>query len=49
MDVDKEKLIKKLQDVMSAAVRVKLDRVDFVAAGTIPEEHKLIVDERVYE
>lgn len=46
--IDKEKLAKELNQVVSAAVRIKVDRVEFVAKGSIPEVHKLIVDERVY-
>ncbi|MBM3142531.1 MAG: phenylacetate--CoA ligase [Chloroflexi bacterium] len=46
--IDKEKLAKELNKVVSDAVRIKVDRVEFVAKGVIPELHKLIVDERVY-
>ncbi len=46
--VDKEKLAQELNKVVSEAVRIKVDRVEFVAKGVIPELHKLIVDERVY-
>ena len=46
--VDKEKLTEQLTKVVSEAVRIKLDRVEFVAKGLIPELHRLIVDERVY-
>ena len=46
--VDKEKLTQQLIEAVSEAVRIKLDRVEFVAKGSIPEGHKLIVDERVY-
>ncbi len=46
--IDKEGLAKKLQQSFNEAVRIKLDRVEFVAKGLIPEGHKLIVDERVY-
>ncbi|MBM3182778.1 MAG: phenylacetate--CoA ligase [Chloroflexi bacterium] len=46
--VDKEKLSQQLSQVVSDAVRIKVDRVEFVARGTIPEGHKLIVDQRVY-
>jgi len=47
-EVDKEKLAKELNEVVSEAIRIKVDRVEFVAKGIIPELHKLIVDERVY-
>lgn len=46
--VDKEKLTERLIREVTEAVRVKLDKVDYLAKGTIPEGHKLIVDERVY-
>jgi len=46
--VDKEKLTERLTKTVNEAVRIKLDRVEFVAKGVIPEGHKLIVDERVY-
>jgi len=46
--IDKEKLAQELNKVVSDAVRIKVDRVEFVAKGVIPESHKLIVDERVY-
>ncbi|HEX7364200.1 MAG TPA: phenylacetate--CoA ligase family protein [Dehalococcoidia bacterium] len=46
--VDKAKLTADLTSVISEALRIKVDRVEFVAKGVIPEWHKLIVDERVY-
>lgn len=46
--VDKGKLAQQLNKVVSDAARIKIDRVEFVAKGVIPEGHKLIVDERVY-
>ena len=46
--IDKEQLSSELNQVVSAALRIKVDRVEFVAKGVIPEWHKLIVDERVY-
>src|SRR4030042_772042 len=45
---DKEKLSGELSQVISEALRIKVDRVEFVEKGVIPEWHKLIVDERVY-
>jgi phenylacetate-CoA ligase len=47
-EIDKENLTKRLIKTVSEAVRVKLDNVVYVPKGTIPETHKLIVDERVY-
>ena len=46
--IDKEKLSHDLNQVVSEALRIKVDRVEFVVKGVIPEWHKLIVDERVY-
>jgi len=46
--IDKEKLSGELSQVISEALRIKVDRVEFVAKDVIPEWHKLIVDERVY-
>ncbi|MBM4446648.1 MAG: phenylacetate--CoA ligase [Chloroflexi bacterium] len=46
--IDKDNLAKELIQVVSEALRIKVDRVEFVAKGVIPEWHKLIVDERVY-
>jgi phenylacetate-CoA ligase len=46
--IDKEKLSNDLNQMVSEALRIKVDRVEFVAKGVIPEWHKLIVDERVY-
>ena len=46
--IDKEKLSNDLNQMVSQALRIKVDRVEFVAKGVIPEWHKLIVDERVY-
>jgi phenylacetate-CoA ligase len=46
--IDKEKLSNDLNKLVSEALRIKVDRVEFVAKGVIPEWHKLIVDERIY-
>ena len=40
-----DNLITRVQDVC----RIKADKVEFVEKGTIPEEHKKIVDERIWE
>jgi phenylacetate-CoA ligase len=47
-ELDKEWLTKNLITAVTESVRIKLDRIDYVIKGTIPEEHKLIVDKRVY-
>ncbi len=46
--IQKDKLSADLNQVVSEALRIKVDRVEFVDKGVIPEWHKLIVDERVY-
>jgi len=46
--IDKDKLLTDLTTVVSDALRIKVDRVEFVDKGVIPEWHKLIIDERVY-
>ncbi len=46
--VDRDKLAEGLSEAVNDAVRIKIDRVEFVPLGTIPEGHKVIVDERVY-
>jgi phenylacetate-CoA ligase len=46
--VDKEKLKNALDKSFRDTCKVRFDRVDFVAKGTIPEDAKHIVDERTY-
>lgn len=46
--VSRAKLTEQLIRAVTEAVRIKLDKVEYVAKGTIPEGHKLIVDDRVY-
>ena len=46
--IEKEQLSQKLIETVTAAVRIKLDKVDYVATGAIPEGHKVLADERVY-
>lgn len=47
-DVDRDRLAEKLVKMVTEAVRIKLDKVEYVARGVIPEGHKLIVDKRIY-
>jgi len=47
--IDKKKLADDLNKRFQDACRVKPDQIEFVAKGTIPEEHKKIVDERTWE
>jgi phenylacetate-CoA ligase len=46
---DKEKLGDALSRKVQDICRIKADRIEFVATGTIPEEHQTIVDERTWE
>jgi hypothetical protein len=46
--IDTRELDEQLIKVVTEAVRIKLDRVEYVVKGTIPEAHKLIVDQRIY-
>lgn len=46
--VPDEGLAEQIKQAVGEAIRVKVDRVEFVPAGAIPEGHKLIVDERTY-
>lgn len=47
-DIDSKALAEQLIKVVTEAVRIKLDRVEYITKGAIPEGHKLIVDERFY-
>ena len=48
-DIDREKLSEDLLQAVSAACRVKFDRVEWVDKGKIPEDRKMILDERKWE
>ncbi|HUU08384.1 MAG TPA: AMP-binding protein [Dehalococcoidales bacterium] len=47
--VDKKKLADDLGRRFQEVCRMKLDKIELVAKGTIPEEHQAIVDERSWE
>ena len=47
--IDKQKLTNDLTKAFQDICRVKADKIEFVAKGTIPEKHKVIVDERIWE
>ena len=47
--VDKEKLAEDLDRKFQDACRLKIDSIEFVGKGTIPEEHQIIVDERSWK
>ena len=47
--IDKQQLTDNLAKNFQDVCRVRLDKIEFVATGTIPEGHKLILDERTWE
>lgn len=47
--IDKSQLTNDLNQKFQEVCRVKADKIEFVAKGTIPEEHKTILDERTWE
>jgi len=47
--IDKDKLATELNNRFQNVCRVKVDKIDFVPQGTIPEEHETIVDKRTWE
>ncbi|MFC2007681.1 phenylacetate--CoA ligase family protein [Chloroflexota bacterium] len=49
IDIDKAKLTEELNKRARNICRVKIDQIEFVEKGTIPQDHKTIVDERVWE
>jgi phenylacetate-CoA ligase len=48
-EVDREKLLPGLHKAIQDTCRLRADRIEFVAQGTIPEEHKKVVDKRTWE
>jgi len=47
--IDRKKLADDLNERFQNLCRVKIDRIEFVAKGSIPEEHQKIVDERSWD
>jgi len=47
-NIDKDKLIQLLCKEVQEAVRIKVDKVEFVVRGTIADGSKSIIDKRVY-
>ncbi len=47
--IDKRKLADDLNKRFQDMCRIKIDRIEFVEKGTIPEEHQKLVDERTWE
>jgi len=47
--IDRDNLSTEFQTSFQDACRLRIDRINFVPRGTIPEEHKTIVDERSWQ
>lgn len=47
--INRQKLSDELQYAFRDICRVKIDRLEFISKGSIPEEHKTLVDKRVWE
>ena len=47
--VDKEKLLEPVQNAIKEICKLKMDSIVFVSSGTIPQERKVILDERTWE
>jgi len=47
--IDRQKLADDLNERFQNLCRVKIDRIEFLEKGTIPEEYQKIVDERTWE
>ena len=47
--IDRKEFADDLNKEVQNLCRVKIDKIEFVEKGTIPEEHQKIVDERTWE
>ena len=47
--INKEELASDLNERFQNLCRVKIDRIEFVGKGSIPEEHQQIIDERIWK
>ena len=47
--IDRDKFFKELQASFQDTCRVRIDKLNVVPKGTIPEERKIIVDERSWQ
>jgi len=47
--IDRKTLADDLNKRFQNLCRVKIDKIEFLERGTIPEEHQTIVDERTWE
>ena len=48
-NIDQQKLANELNDKFQSVCRVKIDRIDFLIPGTLPEKYQKILDERKWE
>ncbi len=46
---DKDRLAREINDRFQAMCRLKLDSIEFVPPGAIPEKHEVILDKRTWE
>jgi phenylacetate-CoA ligase len=44
--IDQQKLITEISDKFQNVCRVKIDKIDFIQSGTLPDNYQKIVDER---
>ncbi len=47
--INREELASDLNERFQNLCRVKIDRIEFVGKGSIPEEHQQIIDERIWK
>ena len=47
--IDRDKLFKELQTSFQDACRLRIDKINVVPAGTIPDDYKTLVDERSWQ
>ena len=47
--LDKEKITNDVAKTFQDICRLKLDKVEFVTKGTLPEVRKVIIDERTWD
>jgi phenylacetate-CoA ligase len=49
IDVDRQKLADELRKNFQDVCRVKVDRIEYIEAGTLPQNYQKIVDDRVWK
>jgi len=47
--IDRTKFSRELQASFQDACRLRIDKINFIPGGTIPEGHKTIVDKRSWQ